>query len=143
MTRTEKKTLLMQLIYANAASASGFLVADAKPMAAEKSAARACRQAADAGTLFKVRVSQSAAFAYFSTQVLANAYQRKHQKDVLANAATTITFAPKPAKVAKPSQSAEPFYPAHVKTRVYPTPAPRNQAVPLPAFIHNGYGSMR
>jgi hypothetical protein len=107
MTREEKTALLLQLIAEKSATAEGFFTADAKQFNAETSAAKVCRQQLADGTLFRVRANQTM-YAYFRTQVMANAYLRQHQNTLLAKAATKLSFAPKEAKIKPHKTVAEP-----------------------------------
>jgi hypothetical protein len=138
-TMRQKTALLLQLIAEKAATPGGFFTADARAMQSEKNAAKQCRKQVEDGTLFRERVNQKT-FGYFATQALANAYMSQHRGALLAKTASNMSFAP---KADKPCRAVEIIRPAHIKTQVYLTPQPRNQVVPLPAFIHGGMGQMR
>lgn len=131
--------LLLQLIAEKAATPGGFFTADARVMQSEKNAARQCRQLVEDGKLFRERVNQKT-FGYFATQAIANAYMSQHRDAVLAQKSSNMSFAP---KADKPCRAVEIIRPAHIKTQVYLMAPPRNQVVPLPAFIHGYMGPMR
>jgi hypothetical protein len=114
MTREEKSALLLQLIAQKSATAEGFLTADAKQLNAEKNAAKVCRQQLADGALFRVRANQTM-YAYFKTQVMANAYLRQHQNALLAKAATKLSFEPKEAKTKPQKVIAQPIYTAQTR----------------------------
>jgi len=114
MTREEKTDKLRQLIAEKSATADGFMTRDA--LGSLKNAFKICCQQLAAGKLFRERVGGSAAFAYFSTPALAKAFAQRQQSAVLARAATTINFAPKPP--AAPCKAAEIVYPPNYRRTV-------------------------